>query len=76
MNLTGLRDTADYLAKQLDILAKQHLCTRCGKPLEKIYYRISDDLGGEYCNDCIHKIYRRYGLSFFARSRGVDDDED
>ena len=68
--LRTLTDLADYLATQLRLLEKgeKHYCCRCGKELERVYYRIPD-LCGEYCDTCIHKIYRIHALTFFAVDR-------
>ena len=68
-----LSDTADYLAKQLEVMEKRGLCCRCGKPLERVYYTFPG-FCGEYCDKCSHELYRKYGMSFNCKDR-EDDDE-
>ena len=50
-------------------------CCKCGKFLGRIYYKIPY-LGGEYCSECVHEIYRVYGITFYANDREDDNEKD
>jgi recombinational DNA repair protein (RecF pathway) len=49
-------------------------CSKCGRFLNRIYYKIPY-LNGEYCKNCVHEIYRVYGLAFFAKDRDKEGDD-
>ena len=66
-----LADTANYLAVQLGILEKRGFCSRCGKPLDRVYYKFPD-FSGEYCDKCAHELYRKWGMTFFCKDREDD----
>ena len=72
--LRELSDIADYLSKQLVLMAKGKTCSQCGNKLERVYYRIPG-IPGKFCERCVHKIYRDYGITFFARTEEDDEAE-
>jgi len=75
MDNRTLADVADYIAQQLKLLDKdkKYYCCRCGRELARVYYKLPD-LCGEYCDECIHEIYRKYGLTFFCKDRKEDNE--
>ena len=40
-------------------------CSKCGKFLGRIYYKIPE-MNGNYCKTCVYDLYRVYGLTFYA----------